>query len=205
MLLGLSVDTSRFAVQTLPDALTSGAEEEGSMKRLAAIACVALVAFSAPCNAKGSGHSSGGSHASTHSSGTKISSASQSSPHRSSSSGKSVSSTSTRRVASRSTGASRRSTAQKKAKQASSSGVRANSSRAAPGVQRDSHGKIARSEKAKDNFEKSYPCPSTGKSSGGCPGYVIDHIRPLKRGGADSPSNMQWQTTQQARIKDRTE
>jgi hypothetical protein len=27
----------------------------------------------------------------------------------------------------------------------------------------------------------------------------------LKRGGADDPSNMQWQTTSEAKAKDRTE
>ena len=75
----------------------------------------------------------------------------------------------------------------------------------AVGVKRDSHGRIARSEKAKHDFQKSHPCPSTGRSSGGCPGYVVDHVVPLKRGGADHPSNMQWQTVQAAKIKDRTE
>lgn len=75
----------------------------------------------------------------------------------------------------------------------------------AQGVERDSHGRIARSSHAKHEFQKSHPCPSTGKTSGACPGYVIDHVQPLKRGGADSPSNMQWQTTQAAREKDRTE
>lgn len=75
----------------------------------------------------------------------------------------------------------------------------------AQGVQRDSHGKIARSSKAKNNFKKEQPCPSTGKSSGACKGYVIDHVQPLKRGGADSPSNMQWQTKEAAKEKDRTE
>lgn len=38
-----------------------------------------------------------------------------------------------------------------------------------------------------------------------CPGYVIDHIQPLKRGGADEPWNMQWQTVQDAKAEDRTE
>src|SRR5262249_49175312 len=36
-------------------------------------------------------------------------------------------------------------------------------------------------------------------------GYVVDHIVPLECGGADVPANMQWQTVQEAKIKDRTE
>jgi len=47
--------------------------------------------------------------------------------------------------------------------------------------------------------------PSTGKTSGGCPGYLLDHIKALKRGGADDPSNMQWQTIEDAKEKDRWE
>src|SRR5215468_261654 len=43
------------------------------------------------------------------------------------------------------------------------------------GCTRDSHGKIKRSSHAKHDFMKSHPCPSTGKTSGPCPGYVIDH------------------------------
>ena len=39
----------------------------------------------------------------------------------------------------------------------------------------------------------------------GRPGYVVDHITPLKRGGADSPSNMQWQTIAEAKAKDKWE
>jgi hypothetical protein len=78
-------------------------------------------------------------------------------------------------------------------------------SKAVPGVKRDSHGKIARSPEQKAAFEKSHPCPSTGKSSGSCPGYVVDHVVPLKRGGADRPENMQWQTKEAAKAKDKTE
>ena len=62
-----------------------------------------------------------------------------------------------------------------------------------------------RSVVAKGQFRKSHPCPSTGRASGACPGYVIDHVRPLKRGGADAPSNMQWQTKAAAREKDKWE
>lgn len=74
-----------------------------------------------------------------------------------------------------------------------------------PGVQRDTHGRIVRSVKARDSFKHTHPCPANGKPSGRCRGYVIDHVVPLKRGGADSPANMQWQTTAEAKAKDRTE
>lgn len=88
---------------------------------------------------------------------------------------------------------------------AKSSSHSAHSPRAASGVKRDKYGRIARSSKAKGDFRKAHPCPSTGKKSGACPGYVIDHVKPLKRGGADHPSNMQWQTRRAAKDKDRTE
>jgi hypothetical protein len=66
----------------------------------------------------------------------------------------------------------------------------------APGVQRDSKGHIERSEEAKQTFMKQSGYPN------GRPGYVIDHITPLKRGGPDTPRNMQWQTKDQAKAKD---
>jgi hypothetical protein len=72
-------------------------------------------------------------------------------------------------------------------------------------VQRDEHGRIKRSAAAKDAFKRVHPCPATGRSTGSCPGYVIDHINPLECGGADAPSNMQWQTVADGKVKDRTE
>jgi hypothetical protein len=74
-----------------------------------------------------------------------------------------------------------------------------------PSVERNSHGKIKRSQAAKGAFERQQPCPSTGKTSGRCPGYIVDHVKPLECGGADAPSNMQWQTKEAAKLKDKTE
>ena len=67
------------------------------------------------------------------------------------------------------------------------------------------HGRYRRSTTAKNNFKREHPCPSTGRPSGSCPGYVIDHINPLECGGADAPFNMQWQTIAEGKAKDKTE
>lgn len=67
------------------------------------------------------------------------------------------------------------------------------------GIQRDANGRIYRSEAAKDEFMRQTGHP------GGWPGHVIDHIVPLKRGGADAPSNMQWQTIEEGKAKDKWE
>lgn len=61
----------------------------------------------------------------------------------------------------------------------------------------------SRSERAA--FVRLYPCPSTGKTRGACPGWVVDHVRALACGGADRPFNMQWQTVADAKAKDRWE
>jgi hypothetical protein len=66
-------------------------------------------------------------------------------------------------------------------------------------VKRTGKGKIARSEEAKRTFEKQTGFPR------GRPGYVIDHIVPLACGGADAPSNMQWQTIATGKAKDKVE
>jgi len=62
-----------------------------------------------------------------------------------------------------------------------------------------------RSSSARTDFKHLRPCPSNGHSTGSCPGYVIDHVNPLKRGGADAPWNMQWQTKSAAKAKDKWE
>lgn len=66
-------------------------------------------------------------------------------------------------------------------------------------VSRSANGKIARSEAAKHRFETQSGYPH------GRPGYVVDHIKPLACGGADAPSNMQWQTVAEAKSKDKVE
>ncbi len=62
-----------------------------------------------------------------------------------------------------------------------------------------------RSHKARAEFQQQDTCPSTGRHSGSCPGYVIDHVQALKHGGRDAPDNMQWQTVEAAKAKDRVE
>jgi len=75
----------------------------------------------------------------------------------------------------------------------------ARSATASLGVQRDANGRIHRSESAKRDFMRQSGYPN------GRPGYVVDHIVPLKRDGCDCPSNMQWQTIQEAKAKDKLE
>ena len=59
-----------------------------------------------------------------------------------------------------------------------------------------------RSRAVAREFEREYPCPSTGLTSGPCPGYWKDHVVPLACGGPDAGSNLQWQTIADARAKD---
>lgn len=62
-----------------------------------------------------------------------------------------------------------------------------------------------RSSTQRAAFVRANPCPATGQPRGKCPGWVVDHIVPLCAGGADHPDNMQWQTTADAKTKDRDE
>ncbi len=65
--------------------------------------------------------------------------------------------------------------------------------------------RIKRSQRAKTEFAKTHPCPSTKTPKLPCPGYVIDHVKPLACGGKDAPSNMQWQTIEEGKAKDKWE
>ena len=82
---------------------------------------------------------------------------------------------------------------------ASRESKRHSSVQTASGVARDQRGRIQRSAAARHSFARQTGFPH------GRPGYIIDHIVPLACGGADDPSNMQWQTIAAAKAKDRTE
>lgn len=76
---------------------------------------------------------------------------------------------------------------------------RAPSVRSHPRASPNSRGRIPRSREARDQFLRRSGYPH------GRPGYVVDHIVPLCAGGADASSNMQWQTVEEAKVKDRQE
>ena len=58
---------------------------------------------------------------------------------------------------------------------------------------------IHRSQAAKDDFMRRTGHPH------GWPGHVVDHVVPLACGAADAPSNMQWQSTEEGKAKDKVE
>ncbi|MFZ2949543.1 MAG: HNH endonuclease signature motif containing protein [Desulfuromonadaceae bacterium] len=60
-------------------------------------------------------------------------------------------------------------------------------------------GKIYRDYKAIIDFKRTHPKPDDGHA------YDIDHIKPLKAGGADKPSNMQWIRVEDHRKKSAAE
>lgn len=57
---------------------------------------------------------------------------------------------------------------------------------------RDPDGSISRSTYQRAVFIQMHPCPVSGKITGACPGWSVDHIVPLACGGMDTPVNMQW-------------
>lgn len=72
-------------------------------------------------------------------------------------------------------------------------------------LQRDLDGKLHRSQSTLIKFQKIYPCPSTGKTSGSCPGFVKDHIQPLCANGKDVPTNLMWSEHDWSVLRDKQE
>ena len=64
---------------------------------------------------------------------------------------------------------------------------------------RDAKGRIARSKVAVQAFKKAIPVPEPAR------GWLSTIPFCSKRGGADDPSNMQWQTAAEAKAKDKIE
>lgn len=58
-----------------------------------------------------------------------------------------------------------------------------------------------RSRAARAEFQRTNPCPSTGKPRGPCPGHQVDHVRSLCAGGIDHASNMAWITEEDHKRK----
>jgi len=77
-------------------------------------------------------------------------------------------------------------------------------------VIRDKNGRIKRSRAVLRKFQKIHPCPSTGLTTGKCPGWSLDHVYSLACGGVDDIINLQWmpyaiKTCKQPYCKDRYE
>jgi hypothetical protein len=64
---------------------------------------------------------------------------------------------------------------------------------------RDRHGRIQRDAHAKQEFMNQPGDPH------GRPGYAVDHLVPLYKGGCDCPANMLWQTIEAVKAKDQWE
>ena len=62
---------------------------------------------------------------------------------------------------------------------------------------------LPRSPSVKAEFRKTHPCPSTGRKTGACPGWQVDHRQALVCGGADTVDNLQWLTVEAHREKTR--
>ena len=58
--------------------------------------------------------------------------------------------------------------------------------------QRNKDGTIKRRSDVLTAYKKLHPCPVTGKTTGACPGWAINHVIPLAKGGCDSVVNLNW-------------
>jgi len=66
---------------------------------------------------------------------------------------------------------------------------------------RTANGNIKRSASEVYKFRKANPCPVTGKTTGACPGFQVEHTIPLCACGPDKVSNMTWMATAEHKIK----
>jgi hypothetical protein len=62
-----------------------------------------------------------------------------------------------------------------------------------------------RSRALRAEFARENPCPATGRTSGPCPGYQVDHAVPLCLGGpaVDSIKNLRWLSVEDHKAKTR--
>jgi hypothetical protein len=63
---------------------------------------------------------------------------------------------------------------------------------------RDVAGHLSQNPAPVRKFRATHRCPANGSLKGACPGYLVDYIKPLNRGGKDAPENMRWRTVAQA-------
>jgi hypothetical protein len=54
------------------------------------------------------------------------------------------------------------------------------------------NGEIRRRADVLAAYKRLHPCPVTGLATGACPGFAINHVIPLAKGGCDAVSNLQW-------------
>lgn len=55
----------------------------------------------------------------------------------------------------------------------------------------------------REEFKRVNPCPINESRSGPCPGFEVDHVVSLCKGGTDTPDNMQWLPVAAHRMKTR--
>jgi hypothetical protein len=67
------------------------------------------------------------------------------------------------------------------------------------GCVRDLDGRLSSNPAPVRAFRSTHPCPANGSLKGPCPGYLVDHVKPLDRGGADTVRNMRWRKIAQAK------
>lgn len=62
-----------------------------------------------------------------------------------------------------------------------------------------------RSSAVRAEFRRLHPCPATGRTTGACPGWHVDHREALVCGGRDEVGNLQWLSVAEHREKSRVE